>query len=58
MTYKQTAKTIVRATEIFCDFFKREPNMHDENDIMEFMSIHADVIYTMKNIQMRTEKAN
>lgn len=28
MTYKQTATTIVRATEIFNDFFKRDPDRH------------------------------
>lgn len=58
MTYKQTATTIVRATEIFNDFFKRDPDMHDTNDVMELLCIHADVMYTMQNMQMRSEKAD
>ena len=58
MTYKQTAIIIVRATEIFNDFFKCDPDMHNINDIMELLSIHAYVIYTMYNMEMRNEKAN
>lgn len=58
MTYKQTATTIVRATEIFNDFFKRDPDMHNVNDVMELLSIHADVMYTMHNMEMRNVKAD
>lgn len=58
MTYKQTATTIVRATEIFNDFFKHDPDMHNANDVMELLSIHADVMYTMHNMEMRNEKAD
>ena len=58
MTYKQTATTIVRATEIFNDFFKRDPNMHNTNDVMELLSIHADVMYAMHNMEIRNEKAD
>lgn len=58
MTYKQTATTIIRATEIFNDFFKRDPDMHNTNDVMELLCIQADVMYAMENIQMRNVKAD
>ena len=47
MTYKQTATTIIRATEIFNDFFKRDPDMHNTNDVMELLCIQADVMYAI-----------
>ena len=33
------ATTIVRATEIFNDFFKRDPDMHNAKNVMELLSI-------------------
>ena len=57
MTIKQTAITLVRATEIFKDFFKRNPDMTNMDDVMELLSIQCDICYAIQNIEMRNEKA-
>ena len=53
MDIKTTAITLVRATEIFTDFFKRKPNMNDIDDVKELLAIQCDVIYTLENIDRR-----
>ena len=58
MTIKQTAITLVRATEIFKDFFKRNPDMTNMDDVTELLAIQCDVCYAMQNIEMRNEKAD
>ena len=58
MTIKQTAITLMRATEIFKDFFKRNPDMTNMDDVMELLSIQCDICYTMQNMEMRNEKAD
>ena len=55
MNIKTTATTLVRATEIFTDFFKRKPDMTDIDDVKELLSIQCDVIYTMENIDERNK---
>lgn len=60
MTIKQTAITaiaLVRATEIFKDFFKRNSDMTNMDDVTELLAIQCDVCYAMQNIEMRNEKA-
>ena len=56
MTIRETAVTLVHATEIFKEFFKHDPDMTNLDDVMELLSIQCDVIYTMENIESR--KAN
>ena len=58
MTIKQTAITLMRATEIFQDFFKRNPDMTNMDDVTELLDIQCDVCYAMQNIEMRNEKAD
>ena len=57
MTIKQTAITLMRATEIFKDFFKRNPDMKNMDDVTELLAIHWDIYYAIQNIEMRNEKA-
>ena len=58
MTIKQTAITLVRATEIFKDFFKRNPDMTNMDDVTELLAIQCDICYAMHNMEMRNEKAD
>ena len=58
MTIKQTAITLMRATEIFKDFFKRNPDMTNMDDVMELLAIQCDICYAMQNMEMRNEKAD
>lgn len=58
MENKEAATLMIRAIEIFNDYFNREPDMHDLKDVMELLCIQADVMYAMKNIQMRNEKVD
>ena len=58
MTIKQTAITLVRATEIFKDLFKRNPDMSNMDDVTELLAIQCDICYAMQNIEMRNEKAD
>ena len=58
MTIKQTAITLVRETEIFKDFFKRNPDMTNMDDVTELLTIQCDICYTMQNMEMRNEKAD
>lgn len=53
MDIRTTATTLMRATEIFTDFFKRKPDMTDIDDVMELLSIQCDVAYAMENIENR-----
>lgn len=53
MDIRTTAITLMRATEIFTDFFKRKPDMTDIDDVMELLSIQCDVTYAMENIENR-----
>lgn len=55
MCNKETATLMIRATEIFNDYFNREPDMHNVNDVMELLCIQEDIIYAMQNINMRNE---
>ena len=58
MTIKQTAITLVRANEIFKDFFKRNPDMSNMDDVTELLAIQCDICYAMQNVKMRNEKAD
>ena len=58
MTIKQTATSLVRATEIFKNFFKRNPDMKNMDDVTELLAIHWDIYYAMHNMEMRNEKAD
>ena len=58
MTIKQIAITLVRATEIFKDFFKRNPDMTNMDDVTELLAIQCDICYTMQNMEIRNEKAD
>ena len=53
MNIQETAETLIRATEIFVDFFKRVPDISNIDDVKELLSIQCDVIYTMENIKER-----
>lgn len=53
MDIRTTATTLMRATEIFTDFFKRKPDMTNIDDVMELLSIQCDVAYAMENIENR-----
>ena len=48
----------MRATEIFQDFFKRNPVMTNMDDLTELLMSQSDVCYAMQNIEMRNEKAD
>ena len=56
MDIQTTATTLVRATEIFIDFFKRNPDMTNIDDVKELLSIKYDICYAMENIVSRNGK--
>ena len=58
MTMKQTAITLVLATEMFKNFFKRNPDMTNMDDVTELLAIHCDICYAMYNMEMYNEKAD
>jgi hypothetical protein len=55
MSIQKTAITLVRATEIFIDFFGRVPDMTNIDDIKELLAIQCDVCYAMQNLHNRNE---
>lgn len=58
MTIQKTAMTLIRATEIFEDFFGKKPDMTNISDVKEILAIQMDVCYTMQNLETRLEMSN
>ena len=55
MSIQKTAITLVRAAEIFIDFFERVTDMTNTEDVNEVLAIARAVCYAMQSLQSRNE---